>query len=281
MNDPRVATRRTLTMAALVVALFVYGAISPTAQITPGNIGLVVTTGPTGLTGTTCPGSGCLDLDTTNTSRVQIVITGTWGGTITFEGSVSGTYVAYQLTGPSGGPESTTTESGVWFGSILGFNNFRARRTVDTFGTPAVTMTAYGTSGQLDNTVVLVTNTGTVVNFASDGTPVRYLSVGTTEDEHAVKTSAGVLYSIEAFNAHATVDAFLKCVDNTTAGTTPGTTIPTFFSGILFAKGGFTVTYPVGKAFSTALTCWIVTGKADSDVAEVAANDIHVNYSRN
>jgi hypothetical protein len=36
--------------------------------------------------------------------------------------------------------------------------------------------------------------------------------------------------------------------------------------------------FPVGKYFSNALTCWIVTGKADSDVAEVVANDVHLNY---
>jgi hypothetical protein len=43
---------------------------------------------------------------------------------------------------------------------------------------------------------------------------------------------------------------------------------------------GFTVNFgPMGLAFSTALTCWLVTGAAETDVAEVAANEINVNYT--
>ena len=111
-------------------------------------------------------------------------------------------------------------------------------------------------------------------------TTLSYLSVGTTEDEHAVKASAGVLYSITATNTNAAV-RYLKCENDTTGGTAPGTDTPEFRLAIPAATtgSGFTTAFPQGGAFSTAWTCWLVTGAADSDVAEVAANEIMVFYT--
>lgn len=106
------------------------------------------------------------------------------------------------------------------------------------------------------------------------------ISAGSTEDEHAVCTAACTLYSISATNVNAAV-RYLKCFDNVAASTTPGTSTPIFRMAIPGAAtgGGFSITYPVGISFTTGLTCWIVTGAADSDVAEVAANELMVNYS--
>lgn len=106
------------------------------------------------------------------------------------------------------------------------------------------------------------------------------ISVGTTEDEHAVCTAACTLYSISATNTNAAV-RYLKCFDNVAASTTPGTSTPILRMAVPGATtgGGFTITYPVGISFTTGLTCWLVTGAADSDVAEVAANELMVNYS--
>jgi len=104
------------------------------------------------------------------------------------------------------------------------------------------------------------------------------ISAGLTEDEHEVKATAGTLYSVTATNTNAAV-RFLKCANNTAAGTTPGTTTPTLRLAIPAAGAGFSATLPVGYAFSTGLTCWIVTGAADADVAEVAANELMVFYT--
>jgi len=108
-----------------------------------------------------------------------------------------------------------------------------------------------------------------------------YISVGTTEDEHAVKASAGRLFSITATNTNAAV-RYLKCENDTAANTAPGTDTPELRIAIPGATtgAGFTTSFaPAGWAFSTALTCWLVTGAADSDVAEVAANEIMVFYT--
>ena len=122
---------------------------------------------------------------------------------------------------------------------------------------------------------------GTLLNIEIPATPVRYISVGgaSGEDKHAVCTGPCRIESILAGNVAATV-AFLKCENDTSANTAPGTDTPEFSMPIPGAAtgGGFMAPFPVGKYFSNALTCWIVTGKADSDVAEVVANDVHLNY---
>lgn len=114
------------------------------------------------------------------------------------------------------------------------------------------------------------------------GASVHYrTSAGSTEDEHEVKATAGRLFSITATNTNAAA-RYLRCSNLTAANTTPGTS--TVFLGVAIpgATAGAGITFgfgPKGIAFSTALTCWLVTGAADTDVAEVAANEIKVVYA--
>lgn len=140
------------------------------------------------------------------------------------------------------------------------------------------------TAANLNATVV---GTGT---FAAQAVPtaatsggasaLSYISVGSTEDKHVVKASAGQVYSITATNTAATV-AYLKCENDTSGNTSPGSETPEFRQAIPGATtgAGFHDTFPVGWVFSTALTCWIVTGAADSDVEEVGANDVMIFYN--
>lgn len=109
---------------------------------------------------------------------------------------------------------------------------------------------------------------------------LKYTSAGATEDEHAVKATAGVLYSITATNTNAD-ERYLRCSNATAANTTPGTTTPIIDLAIPgnASGAGFTFSLPYGLTFSTALTCWTVTGAADTDVAEVAANEIKLLYT--
>lgn len=117
-------------------------------------------------------------------------------------------------------------------------------------------------------------------NDQTGGTLSHYISVGTTEDEHQVKGSAGRLFAINVTNTNAAV-RYLRCANQVAASTTPGTT--SVFYGMAIpgstTGAGFGVAFgPKGIAFSTGLTCWLVTGAAETDVAEVAANEINVNY---
>lgn len=121
-----------------------------------------------------------------------------------------------------------------------------------------------------------------LVDDDQTGASVHYrTSAGATEDEHEVKGSAGRLFSITATNTNAAV-RYLRCANQVIGSTTPGTT--TVYLGLAIpgatTGAGFTTNFgPMGIAFSTGLTCWLVTGAADTDVAEVAANEIKVIYS--
>lgn len=133
-------------------------------------------------------------------------------------------------------------------------------------------------AGAVDSTTARVTLASDDPSFVGTSND-HYVSVGTTEDEHQVKATAGRLIAIQVSNSAATV-AYLRCANLTAANTTPGTS-PVFWGMAVpgaTTGAGITANFgPTGIAFSTALTCWVVTGKAESDVAEVGANDVQWN----
>lgn len=148
----------------------------------------------------------------------------------------------------------------------------------------------------IDSGTTAVTNAGTfavqvdgsaltalqLIDDAQTGDSVHYrTSAGATEDEHEIKATAGRLFSVAFTNTNAAA-RYVRCYNLTAANTTPGTStvfwglaIPgaTTGSGLMHSFG------PNGMAFSTALTCTFTTGAADSDVAEVAANEIKATYT--
>jgi hypothetical protein len=146
-----------------------------------------------------------------------------------------------------------------------------------------------GSTGSLSAKLRLMTSqldsilaTLQVIDNDQTGASVHYrTSVGTTEDEHEIKATAGRLFSIAVTNTNAAA-RYLRCYNLTAANTTPGTS--TVFFGLAIpgatTGAGFTHNFgPKGLAFGTALTCALTTGAADSDVAEVAANEIKVIYT--
>ena len=148
---------------------------------------------------------------------------------------------------------------------------FVAESTTDTL--------ADGTIGAPVMTLSRYIRTTPTAYSTGGGTVTRYISAGATEDEHAVCTGPCTLYAVIVTNVNAAV-RYLKCENDTAANTAPGTDTPEFSIAIPgpATGGGAAWSIPVGGAFTTALTCWIVTGMADSDVAEVAANELMVNY---
>lgn len=111
---------------------------------------------------------------------------------------------------------------------------------------------------------------------------LKRTSVGLTEDEHTVCSGPCTLYSVMITNTNAAARYF-RCADIASTGaTTPGTSTPVIDVAIPgnTAGAGFSLPLPVaGTAFATGLTCWFVTGAADTDVAEVAANEIKAFYT--
>ena len=124
------------------------------------------------------------------------------------------------------------------------------------------------------------TTLGTLLNVEIPATPVFWISTGTSTDEHAVCTGPCRVESILAGNTSA-VAAFLTCENDTAGNTVPGSETSTEFSMVIpgaTTGDGFSSVFPVGKYFSTALTCWLVTDEALTGITAVVANKIRLNY---
>lgn len=138
------------------------------------------------------------------------------------------------------------------------------------------------TDSQLSADIALIKAAVELIdNDQTGATMLHRISAGVTEDEHEIKATAGRLLSISATNVNAAV-RYLRCANLTAANTTPGTSSVWFGIAIPGSTTGAGITQtfgPSGVAFSVALTCWIVTGQDESDVAEVAANELNVNYT--
>jgi hypothetical protein len=228
------------------------------------------------------------------------------GTTINFEGTEDGTnYEALARTSKLGAPATigatvVNQASGtitLFRAPVAGLQAVRARISAYSAGTITITGRAVSSGGPEVLTIASLKPDGTNAQPSMDAaarpgyvtptatstagaTTLSFISAGATEDEHAVCTAACTLYSVAATNVNAAV-RYLKCENDTAAGTAPGTDTPEFRLAVPGATtgGGFTHTFPVGAAFSTGLTCWLVTGAADSDVAEVAANELMVFYT--
>jgi hypothetical protein len=135
-------------------------------------------------------------------------------------------------------------------------------------------------NGPTDGNGYPVFSLGTLLNVEVPATSYRYISVGTSEDKHTVKATGGTIFSITATNSAATV-AYLRCENDTSGNTTPGSETPELDLAIPGATtgAGFHLPFPLGFAFSAGWTCWIVTGVADTDVAEVGANVVKILYT--
>lgn len=96
------------------------------------------------LTNDTCvtfTDTGCASFRVAGQGSIGIQITGTWSGTITFQGSIDNTnFVTLQvIPSTSATPVTTTTGNGVWTASIAGLTSVRARMTSFSDGTAVVT----------------------------------------------------------------------------------------------------------------------------------------------
>lgn len=91
------------------------------------------------LSGTTCPGAGCLVINTNGQGSLGVQIDGTFVGTAQFEfliGPDDGTWKAWLVTPTAGGAQvSSATAVGAWTGTVAGFRQVRIRFSAYTSGT--------------------------------------------------------------------------------------------------------------------------------------------------
>lgn len=114
--------KRILLLSSFLVLLFAIGASAQT------------------ITTTTCPGVGCINFPTAGQGTIGIQITGTWVGTITFQGTIDNTnYVSINVTPTTSSTTvSTTTGNGVWTTAVAGLTQVRVVFTAWTSGTATV-----------------------------------------------------------------------------------------------------------------------------------------------
>lgn len=121
----------------------------------------------------------------------------------------------------------------------------------------------------------------TIAGLMTGASSKTHTSVGITEDKFTVKSSPGTLYSVTATNTNAEA-AYFRCNNDSSVNTTPGSETEggTLMLDLAIPGGtsasGYHVAFPQGAAFSTALVCWIVTGKALTDPTEVTADEVKV-----
>jgi hypothetical protein len=129
------------------------------------------------LSSASCPGTGCLTLSVSGVGGVGVQVSGTFSGTLTFEGSVDGiTYAALNLTPiNSSTGASTTTTTGVWSGGVGGLAIVRVRMSSYTSGTAVVTIqnaptSARGGGGGGSGTVTSIATTSPITGGTITGT---------------------------------------------------------------------------------------------------------------
>lgn len=263
--------------AILAVALLIANATSAFAQASA-----VATRDLTSL-------GAFVQIDTTGMGVAAIQVSGTYVGTNTFEVTANlSTWETVDCAPPNdaGTPVNSTTSTGLWTCSVAGLRALRVRMTAYTSGTATVQLVTVATGGgsggggdtTAANNLLSSINTAIVAlqaDVATWNTLKRYISIGASEDENEIKATTGVLLSISARNSHATTDAYLKCTNATAANTTPGSTA-VWYEMLIPAGPSGNNDNNINATF-TALTCYIVTGKADNNATEVAADDVSYN----
>lgn len=233
-------------------------------------------------------------------------ITGTWVGTITFEGSNNNftTSQAVDTTFLGGIQTSSATTTINGFFSVLsgGFAKIQARMSSYTSGTATIlangsqadrivvsrqgnpnnlqTLATLNTGSNSIGTVGLNTGSNTIgaVNVGTKttggATPFSLISAATT-NATSVKASAGTVYSIQASNTGAAV-AFLKLYNKASAPTV-GTDVAVM-TLILPAGGGIVIPpNDIGIAFTTGIAFAITGVATTADTTAVALAQVVIN----
>lgn len=124
-----------------------------------------------------------------------------------------------------------------------------------------------------------VTNAGT---FAVQSTPAAAATGGATVSSKlvannttsvAIDASAGTLYGVSVFNNSGTI-AYLKLYNAAQGSTTcgSGTPVQRIMIPANTAGAGAVIPFPLGVAYSTAITSCVTTGIADADATSPAAS---------
>jgi hypothetical protein len=240
-------------------------------------------------------------LDVTPYQYVSLQLTGTWVGTVTFQGSNdNGTFfnIAAEVPANTISPfVSSSTAVGLFIIPIK-FKFLRVRVTAYTSG--SVTGVAFGfretnPSGQITGQVSLAAGAATIGTVALGAGAAAIGTVGVTSltpsatvggfatffnlisaattNATSVKASAGAIGQLYAFNTSASTK-FLKLYNKASAPTV-GTDIPVFTIAIApNAECNFRISDMGGLRLATGIALAITGAAANTDTTAVAAGDV-------
>ena len=164
-------------------------------------------------------------LKTLGMASAGFQLSGTWVGTVSFEGTIDGTnWVSLMLTNPSTGAQSTSaTSNGVYTGSVGGLTAIRAKMSAYTSGTAAVALRASIAGGGSGGGNVTEQNAPVYEDNANGKAVVeqRYTSTGVIAADLQIKSAPGFIHTITiSCNDAAPTAGNLDIYDNTAASGT-------------------------------------------------------------
>ncbi len=264
-----------------------------------------VIAGPTAFTGT-----GNLPVNSQGAGAVGIQATGSGTGlTFTFQATANGsTWFNIPCGDVSGSVVTGGSANGQWICPASGWPQVRVNLTAISGGTETFTVNSsagsaslpLGTQGTATNLTgvngnVMLAGNGTAgtgaqrVVVASDntafsvnasptaattgGASVSSAIVANNTTSVAIDASAGTLYGVTVFNNSATI-AYLKLYNASQGSTTcgSGTPVQRILIPANTSGAGAVIPFPVGVAYSTAISRCVTTGIADNDTGAPAAS---------
>jgi len=217
--------------------------------------------------------------DPDGVSTVGIQLSGTWAGTVVFEGTVNGsTWVTVNAVTPTGGIVTSTTSSGVWLVDFAGFASIRARVSVYTSGSIVAHMRGSPFQALVGIDAPIPTGSNNIGAVSITTTSPSYLTSTASTNGTVVKSSAATLHSISATNLSASV-RYLKLYNSTSV--TVGTTA-TAMTFILPATSSQTFTFGTpGFRFAVGLCMSVTGGSAETDTTAIGAGEVSIltNYA--
>lgn len=239
-------------------------------------------------TGTLAAAAQTVTLIMGGKSAVGIVITGTWAGTITFEGSVDGTNwnSINAVAASTSTPQSTTVVNGLFRLTPAGLLQVRANMTAFTSGTATLTMRASaGTGGTFANQIVpttlisnppeglVSTGNSSVVNLAGNA-----VFTGTAED---VTNYASIKINVYSSHVSATNGlSYQQSHDGVLWFPTDNYTIPALTQKSFSTSANikfFRVVYTNGATATTQLVIQTLYHKSDKQPSSVRPQDGRAN----
>ena len=240
-----------------------------------------------------------------NVATTRIKISGTWTGTLTFEGSQDSgtTWVATPAHGVGTVyQESSVTGNGAFDINSAGLTNVRVRATATMTGTAVaqfvltssvgpvyvnnplrIVDNASGNLLTIDSTGVKVDASGatvptTTAPVTSGGLSTYFVQPTAGTNAANIKASAGQVYKIDVFNNSATVN-YLRLYNTASSPTCSSATGLVYQLEIpaLTTVGGVSSSWDLGMAFSTGIGICVTGGYATTDTTNATASAMAVN----